>query len=201
MNTDLDGWTQIQRRAWLRHFPYRESRAPGDALSVASSYRTASGSERPADGRSVPSTSVGPQGQSAISGIVRGTLATARGSKNGARRSVLPGSAHSPFFEPRAVASVPRTVDRFRPLPSFRNDESAISGTVRRPLATARGTDPPSAECTIQIASGMSPCMPWQDQYRERQRAGRIGGAIRRWSSALASYRAAVSFGERLTDG
>ena len=153
MNTDLDGWTQIQRRAWLRHFPYRESRAPGDALSVASSYRTASGSERPADGRSVPSTSVGPQGQSAISGIVRGTLATARGSKNGARRSVLPGSAHSPFFEPRAVASVPRTVDRFRPLPSFRNDESAISGTVRRPLATARGSE---IESDLRLAKLLS---------------------------------------------
>ncbi len=82
-----------------------------------------------------------------------GRSLTARGSKNGARRSVLPGSAHSPFFEPRAVASVPRTVDRFRPLPSFRNDESAISGTVRRPLATARGSE---IESDLRLAKLLS---------------------------------------------
>ncbi len=45
-----------------------------------------------------------------------------------------------PFFEPRAVASVPRTIDRFRSLPSFRNDKPAISGSVLGTLATARGS-------------------------------------------------------------
>ena len=50
-------------------------------------------------------------------------------------------SAGSPFLEPRAVASVPRTFVWLRSLPSFRNDESAISDSVRRPLATARGSE------------------------------------------------------------
>ena len=37
--------------------------------------------------------------------------------------------------------------------------------------STLRGVDPLSAESTPQIASGMSPYMSWQDQYRERWRS------------------------------
>ena len=57
------------------------------------------------------------------------------------RPSVVPVALSPvPFLEPRAVASVPRTVERFRPLLSFRIDESAISASVRGTLATARGS-------------------------------------------------------------
>ena len=67
----------------------------------------------------------------------------------GTRRSELPGSARcgrSPFYEPRAVASVPRTVFGRRTLrmtdTAFNEmDESAVSGAVRGLLATARGSD------------------------------------------------------------
>ena len=46
----------------------------------------------------------------------------------------------SPFFEPRAVASVPRTDERFRSPPPFRNDEIAVSGTAHgTPAQDRRG--------------------------------------------------------------
>ena len=96
----------LRSRLWFRQIPFRES-------------RTASGSGRPADGRSVPITSVRPTTSLRFQApsVGRSLLLAARGT--GTRRSVLPGRARcrwSPVFEPRAVASVPRTVDRFRSL-------------------------------------------------------------------------------------
>ncbi len=55
---------------------------------------------------------------------------------------------------------------RVRSRPTAQRFRSGHGSRVQ--LAIARGTDPPSTECTVQIASGMSPCVPWQDQYRER---------------------------------
>ena len=66
-----------------------------------------------------------------------------------------------PFFEPRAVASVPRTVDRFRLLPSFRKEESASSGTVRGTLATARGSRNGDPAClVVHDEGGPEHCPP-----------------------------------------
>ncbi len=64
-----------------------------------------------------------------------------------------------PFFEPRAVASVPRTVEWFRSLLSFRHVEYSVSDTVRGTLATARGSrnggaaERPADGRTVQITS------------------------------------------------
>ncbi len=81
--------------------------------------------------------------RSAVSGTVRGTLATARGSTNGDPAERPAGSARcgrSPFYEPRAVASVPRTESEIADSSLCKDGSDPKRSTVRGTLATARGS-------------------------------------------------------------
>ena len=140
---------EVRRAAWrkrafgiIRKSSNRESTGRQSTLPRRT-YGTASGSERPADGRSVPITYVLLPRR--ICGIRHRPWDARYRSRLEERGYLWARCGCSPFFEPRAVASVPRTVVQFRSLPSFCNAESAVSGTVRGTLATARGSETPPA--------------------------------------------------------
>ena len=62
----------------------------------------------------------------------------------------------------------PVVVRRIRFLLSLSGPQLTADWAEANPLATARGTDPASADCAAQVASGTSTGVSWQDQYRER---------------------------------